>query len=115
MENVRLNNKTNEINDKVIKFVSNQTGIKENKLMLDSSIFHDLGVDGEDALELLNAFSKEFNVDISTFPLLDYFGNEGTLSLIGLIKRLSSMDMREQKKKLTIDDLIDSAKQGNLK
>ena len=110
---MEINN--SDLDNKVIKFVSSETRINEAKLKLESSLFHDLGVDGEDALELIEAFSKEFNVDVTEFPLSDYFGNEGTMSPFGLIKGLITGRTKDSKKRLTICDLIESARQGSLK
>jgi hypothetical protein len=37
----------------------------------------DLGVDGDDAVELMEEFSKRFDVDLETFHIGEYFGCEG--------------------------------------
>jgi len=110
---VEINN--NDLVAKVIEFVSNEIGIDEAKLKPELSLYHDLGVDGEDALELLEAFSKVFNVDVTGFPLPDYFGNEGSMSPIGFLKGLITSRTKDCKKRLTIEDLIESAERGRLK
>lgn len=37
----------------------------------------DLGITGDDSEDFLIAFAKEFNVDVSKFPVGDYFKDEG--------------------------------------
>lgn len=42
-----------------------------------SVVQDDLGIDGDDAVELIVEFSKRFKVDMSDFPYSRYFGPEG--------------------------------------
>ncbi len=46
------------------------------RLTLDSTLFGDLGTDGADGWELIEAFGKEFDVDISGFDPSKHFGPE---------------------------------------
>ena len=59
-------NNDHELEDKVMSFVVNETRCNIDKLNINMGLYHDLGVDGQDALELIEAFSKEFNVDTFT-------------------------------------------------
>lgn len=67
------------LEERVFRFVAGQTGVKVKKLTLDSRLLHDLGVDGDDATDFFDAYSKEFGVNIeklrSDFGY--YFGDEG--------------------------------------
>jgi hypothetical protein len=47
--------------------VVQQTGLRVNRISLQSVLGKDLGIDGDDAVELMENFSKEFQVDLSTF------------------------------------------------
>jgi acyl carrier protein len=63
----------------VIDFVADESGIRRNKITLDSHLSEDLGIDGLDAEELFRAFSEKFGVDLT--PLWDHwddhFATEG--------------------------------------
>ena len=107
-------NNDKDLQKKVISFVSSFIGIRSESLHMESSLFHDLGVDGEDAVELLEAYSNKFNVDVREFPFLEYFGNEGVLSPFSLITKLVTGRLKDNKKTLTISDLIQAVKSGSL-
>ena len=55
------------LNDQIIEFIAEQTGIKRERLSLEKTLFGDLGVDGQDGWELMDEFGKRFKVDISCF------------------------------------------------
>jgi acyl carrier protein len=75
-----------EINKQIIQFIAHQISEKPEKIFLETRINIDLGVDGDDAVELLDEFSTLFNVDLSHFQHDKYFGPEaGGGDLIGLI------------------------------
>ncbi len=104
-----------QINKKIIEFLSDQLSIAATSLHLNDRLFHDLGVDGDDAVELLQRYSKEFHVEINHFPFTDYFGNEGTGSPFSYIWRLFSIGQaRAKKKPLAIFDLINAVAFGKL-
>ncbi|MCQ3827846.1 DUF1493 family protein [Microbulbifer elongatus] len=60
----------------IIKFLSEFTTIKPGKISGDTLVNFDLGVDGDDGVELLLEYAKKFNVDISGISE-SYFGPEG--------------------------------------
>jgi acyl carrier protein len=66
----------------IIKFISEFTAVKAEKITPNTLINIDLGVDGDDGAELLEEYSKRFNVDLSPISEV-YFGPEGMpISLI---------------------------------
>lgn len=68
----------------IIKFISEYTAVKSEKITADTLINIDLGVDGDDRAELLEEYSKKFNVDLSPISEV-YFGPEGVpISLVAL-------------------------------
>jgi hypothetical protein len=79
-----------ELARNVIEFVAAQTGHKVSKLGLDSRLFHDLGVDGDDGLELLQAFSRRYSVPIDGVETSRYFGPEASLGMVSLVRSLLS-------------------------
>ncbi|WP_160154178.1 DUF1493 family protein [Microbulbifer sp. ALW1] len=60
----------------IIKFVSEFTAVKPGKISRDTLVNFDLGIDGDDGVELLQEYAKKFNVDISGISE-SYFGPEG--------------------------------------
>ena len=66
-----------ELTQDVVHFVSKEIGEKLSHLQPNSRILHDLGVDGDDAFELIIKFCKHYEVDSSDFQYNQYFGSEG--------------------------------------
>jgi acyl carrier protein len=60
----------------LIEFVSTELGVNPARLLPNTRLNHDLGVDGDDGLEFMAAFSQHFGVDISSFEASKYFGPE---------------------------------------
>ena len=80
---------------RVRAFVAQYTATDPDQLLLDTTLFGDLGVDGEDASELFEAFAREFNVDISGFDHSRYFGPEvGAFPLLHLVQLIRTHIMR---------------------
>ena len=50
--------------DKIKDIISEQLGVNTNDIKADSSFVDDLGADSLDIVELLMAFSDEFDIDI---------------------------------------------------
>ena len=61
----------------IFKFLSEELSISIEELNINSDINEDLGVDGDDFFELMEAFSKNFNVDISNYLWYFHHGEEG--------------------------------------
>ena len=61
----------------VYRFVAEWTRYPAEKLEPGTTLFGDLGVDGDDARDLLRAFARTFEVDLGAFPFLRHFGPEG--------------------------------------
>lgn len=75
------------IEEQVFLFVVRELGIKKAKLSLSSRLNHDLGMDGDDAVEFFEKFKTEFRVDLK--PLgerwSEHFGPEGVSPVATLI------------------------------
>ena len=97
------------LNEKVLQLVAKKTGLQLAKLTMDSRLLHDLGVDGDDAAELLTSFADEFRVDMTTFRFSKHFRPEP--SLLDLISFLRSphQDDLSTKIPITLRDLADAA------
>ncbi len=55
----------NTIEDSVKSIISEQLGIKKDKLINNASFIDDLGADSLDTVELVMALEEKFNIDIS--------------------------------------------------
>jgi hypothetical protein len=62
--------------NEIIKFISELTSVKAEKISPNTLINIDLGVDGDDGAELLEEYAKRFNVDLTPISEV-YFGPEG--------------------------------------
>lgn len=76
-----------------------------------TKLYEDLKIDGDDAFELLQAFSEKFNVDMSEFKYNEYFAPEG-IDIIGVLSRLFKDKEKKKLKSLTLADLEEAAKEG---
>lgn len=65
----------------VQEFASRETNASIEQLCENTSFYHDLGVDGDEAEELLINFEKQFHVDMSQFSFIEHFNWE--LSILG--------------------------------
>jgi len=73
-------NQNSQLADGVMRFVSTQTGMPLHKVSLESRLVEDIGLAGDDATELFEAFADEFGIDPDSFQCLDFkkhFGEEG--------------------------------------
>jgi acyl carrier protein len=64
------------IADEVMQFVANARGMSLGRIHPDSRLLEDLGLDGDDALELMLDFFERFHVSKDGFVFNQYFGPE---------------------------------------
>lgn len=100
-----------DTNENVLAFISEELRVKTDELLSDTSLFHDLGVDGDDAADFLFAYSKKFGVNCDNFKFDDHFGNEASLSIGSLLSKGLN---KSSKKRLTVGKLIKAAESGSL-
>lgn len=105
--------------DPLIDFVSSKCRIAKKKLALDTRLFHDLDLFGDDADEFFMEFGKRFKVDVSVFPISEFFPEEKFASLLDIFKyfwspRSLSSEEKAAFRPLTIADLIQAVKIGVL-
>ncbi len=65
-----------ELYDRVIQFVCSELGCYRCDLSRDTSLYHDLGADGDDGDNIMVSFRDEFKVDMSQFKYDLHFGPE---------------------------------------
>ncbi len=104
--------------DKLKEFIVQQAGVDEHEVTPDARLYNDLGIYGDDAVELLIEYGKKFNVDVSKFMAADYFEGEGGIGLIdmiyGLIKSFTGSIPSTGLKVLTVNDLENGIIAGKL-
>jgi acyl carrier protein len=103
------------MNEHLTAFVSEQTGVRPTRLTQRTRLFHDLGMDGDDAVEFFEAFACEFDVDLSGMEWNRHFGPEGgcgcvpPLALIGMLVRRR---LHEPMVPITLADLARAVSTG---
>ena len=101
-----------DILNRIKQFILEKRQFTNLVLDRETSIQNDLKIYGDDAVEFILAFGKEFKVDISEFEIREYFDSESdpiTRSIIHLLRKKN-----KQKKNLSIGDLEVAAKKGKL-
>ena len=102
-----------ELVARVIDLVHRSSGTRKAKIHIDSDLGRDLGIDGDDASDLLKAFAQEFQVDLSDFKFDTYFGPEaGGNPFVWLIRWLT--ESWPSFRGLTIRDLAVAAQNRRL-
>jgi acyl carrier protein len=99
----------NDTELKVIYFLSEFSGFQVNQINLKTELNKDLGIDGDDAIELINLFSKNFNVKIDSFDFKKRFNPEYPLYFKIFVRREFEL------LSITVNDLIQSVYKGFLK
>ncbi len=89
----------------VIKLMAEVAGLPRDGISIDSRVYHDLGIYGDDAREFLLEYSEAFEVDMSAFQFANYFPGEP--HLLNLL--LPGSDSKFVP--ITVRDLVESAKQ----
>jgi acyl carrier protein len=99
----------------VLNVLARKTGADANKISMESRLLHDLGLDGDDAIEAIQEISDKCSIDIAGFSPTEYFRSEP--SLLSLLWFLPSQkrDRLSEKRPITVRQLIDAARKGYLR
>lgn len=102
---------------RVSQFVADFTCVPPNKIGEETTLFGDLGVDGDDGVELLVRFGEEFDVDLSSVDLSKHFGPEGgapwaIFAWIAYACRRGSAEQKARLVPITVGDLCRAAESG---
>src|SRR5688572_11191819 len=65
-----------ELLERVRALVAAETGTRPERITPSTTLFGDLGIDGDDAHELFEAYATEFGVDLTDLELRRHFGPE---------------------------------------
>jgi hypothetical protein len=94
-----------------MEFIARQTGVEPHRLAPSTEIRKDIGVEGDDAEELMDQVRQEFDVDMRDFQLSKHFGPEAPFSLIWYLFTLIFEPQLLKFTPITIADLVQSARQ----
>ena len=102
---------TNDTLEAVRAFTAKEVGRDVQEIRLETSLFHDLGVDGADGWEFVEAFGKRFDVDTSGFEAGLHFGPEAAGNPFVWLWWLIT-DTWPKMIPITIADLVAAARSG---
>jgi hypothetical protein len=105
---------TNEVLERLQIFIEKERWRYKFPLTNDVRLYEDLGIYGDDAVDFIVAFGKEFNVDVSNFLAADYFKGEGIDIITPILNLFKSKHLIVNKKSLTLGHLEKSIKAGRL-
>jgi hypothetical protein len=74
-----MNNQIEQSEDvfnELVSFLRSQFGCTNIQINRQTIIEDDLGITGDEAEELISAFSKKYNIDVSIFCMEEYFYDE---------------------------------------
>jgi acyl carrier protein len=91
------------LREQIVLLISKQTGVPPNRILLTTRLLQDLGLDGDDAEELLLAFAKAFDVDMTSLVFSRHFRGEPHLLSVWRGKDIKALAL------ITISDLERSA------
>lgn len=94
----------------VIELVAEQAGVSPSRLTATTRIGEDLGVDGDDASDLLAEFACRFHVDLTGFQFSRHFGPEAGWDPFSALYGL--LTGRSRTEPITIGQLAESAEKG---
>ncbi|MBJ7539668.1 DUF1493 family protein [Marinomonas transparens] len=100
--------KNEDIASSVTVYLSEFCSIDLSKIKNDSELVKDLHIEGDDGIELIDSFSKRFNVDMTSFSASEYFVQESSFNPIFSIWKLV-FRKNDLLKPLYVKDLIESA------
>ena len=102
-----------EIFKRLKSFIIDQACVEDDEVIPEAKLEDDLGVTGDDAVDLLLAYSKTFNVDVTKFMAADYFDAEGDPILPAILKMFIGKKKRKNKV-LTVAHLEKGIMSGKL-
>lgn len=94
-------------------FVIKQSCVDDEEITSETRLEDDLGIMGDDAVEFLAAYGKEFNVDLTQFMAADYFSAERGI-ILQTIGRWIIGTSKLKRKQLTVGHLEKGILEGRL-
>ncbi len=101
------------ISEEIKEFVNKIRGGYTFNLTKDTKLQEDLNIWGDDAVEFIEDFGENFNVDISKFDIRKYFKPEGDRILVSIVNLFRKAKPPEFTP-LTLGDLEQAIRDGKL-
>jgi hypothetical protein len=95
-----------DLKDWIIQMVTERLPDRSHEISLESRLFHDLGITGDDADELLTDYVDAFQVDMTGFKFTDYFTSEPP----SMFEKWSKQN--SPRPPITVGDLVEIAQRG---
>jgi hypothetical protein len=95
--------------DEIAGFVAAQLGVRREALEAGTRLVQDLGCDGDDFVELMDAFFERYSVDPAGFRYGDHAGAEG-LDLLGALNPFGRKPLHPRP--VTLAMLVEAAAAG---
>lgn len=105
-----------ELLNELIVFVAEYWEEPTSRLFAETSVNNDLGMDGDDGVEFMEAFSRRFAVDLGRFPHDNYFGVEAAanpISMIASMVRWVTTGSSTKLSPLTLRQLAEAVENGS--
>ena len=97
----------------IASMAAKKSGVNITQVGPETKLLHDLGVDGDDAGELLQNVADRFRIDMRSFQFDRYFHSESECFFNPfLLIRACKVRFLSQKEPVTISQLAESAKSG---
>jgi hypothetical protein len=105
------------LDQRVVAFVAAQCGVSSDRIRPQTTLLGDLGIDGDDGIELLEQFADEFAVDLARCNPTRHFGPEGLwpwapIYWLILALRRGTPEQRARLSPISVADLIHAAEIG---
>jgi len=100
----------NLLRTSVIAYVCEMTSYDAGSVTEEARLGADLGVDGDDAIDLFEGFARKFSVDLSSLNLSDHFGPDAGPSPWTLLRSALQKDVPRHE--ITVGRLIEAAQKG---
>ena len=94
--------------EQVRDFLSERCCARPQDLKPSTRLLHDLGIDADDAEEILTEFSERFGVDMSSFSFDHHFGTELDAGIRWVARKVFGKGATG-KRPVTLQDLVDAA------
>jgi acyl carrier protein len=102
---------SDDLSERVMQMIVDQTACRLSDLRPNTDLFRDLGVDGDDAHDLLLRLSDEFGINMENVRFDRHFGPEASLfHPLAAFTPLLPRWWRWQRIPVTVADLIEAAR-----
>ena len=106
-----------DLSREVFAMVSEFTRVRPQVLTWETTLFHDLGIDGDDADEFFEEFGRTFRVDLRDFNIESHFGPEASDPFSSILTWFQGWWIGDHHRAagvvpISLHDLVQAAKAG---